>query len=156
MNDHPSRRNLLVLAAATGTAAVAGCGPMTVRPDTGADAGPPEDVGSEACGAIMVGAVTEFAVGTWTLKLANHLIIGHDDRGLFAYSSVCTHEGCDVNRPVAGEAFCPCHGSRYDGNGAVIMGPAMRALAHYALSICDGAVFVDTNRTVTASTRAAA
>jgi Rieske Fe-S protein len=45
-----------------------------------------------------------------------------------AWSRLCTHEGTPVN--VAGNGFvCPNHGSRFDNNGQVTLGPAVGALA---------------------------
>ncbi|MEO7454970.1 MAG: Rieske 2Fe-2S domain-containing protein [Gemmatimonadaceae bacterium] len=39
-----------------------------------------------------------------------------------AISTVCTHQGCEVN--VVNSAFdCPCHGSRYDNDGHVTRQP---------------------------------
>lgn len=40
----------------------------------------------------------------------------------------CTHLGCIPNREADGSWSCPCHGSRYDGSGRVIRGPAPRNL----------------------------
>ncbi len=45
-----------------------------------------------------------------------------------AYSAICTHEGCTV-KPAGKELDCPCHGSVFDLKGAVLNGPAQRALA---------------------------
>lgn len=45
-----------------------------------------------------------------------------------AFSMACTHEGC-LTDLVGGQTFeCPCHGSRFDSDGSVIVGPAMRSL----------------------------
>lgn len=39
----------------------------------------------------------------------------------------CTHLGCALNRNKAEHTWdCPCHGSRYDENGGLIIGPAMK------------------------------
>jgi Rieske Fe-S protein len=39
-----------------------------------------------------------------------------------AISTVCTHQGCEVN--ITGSAFeCPCHASRYDNDGRVTRQP---------------------------------
>jgi len=40
-----------------------------------------------------------------------------------AFSMACTHAGCLVDIVNANEFDCPCHGSRFDVNGAVINGP---------------------------------
>jgi nitrite reductase/ring-hydroxylating ferredoxin subunit len=51
----------------------------------------------------------------------------------FALSTQCTHLGCVVApfSTAAGASVCPCHGSRYSINGAVIAGPAPAPLSRY-------------------------
>jgi glycine/D-amino acid oxidase-like deaminating enzyme/nitrite reductase/ring-hydroxylating ferredoxin subunit len=53
-----------------------------------------------------------------------------DDTGrLHAVSARCTHMGCLVTWNTAEQSWdCPCHGSRYDFDGQVIQGPAVRPL----------------------------
>lgn len=47
-----------------------------------------------------------------------------------AFSSTCTHNGCQVPVPNAsGVIICPCHGSRFDATGKVTKGPARRDLS---------------------------
>jgi Rieske Fe-S protein len=120
------------------------------------DAAPPDDAGDETVvcqtSGQDVGAVADFAVGTW--KEVGTLIVGHDSKGIFAFSAVCTHAGCIVNPPSKnGSTFCPCHGSQFDGNGSVLVGPAFSPLEHYAVEICNGNVLVDTSSVVSASSR---
>lgn len=53
-----------------------------------------------------------------------------DQGGVHAVSPVCTHLGCHVIWNTAERTWdCPCHGSRFDVDGVVIHGPAVRGLA---------------------------
>ncbi len=61
---------------------------------------------------------------------------------LHAFSSVCTHQGCPVNQVSGTTIHCPCHGSRFDAaTGAVVTGPAARALAPVRVSVRGGSVY---------------
>ncbi len=52
------------------------------------------------------------------------------DGHIHAVSLVCTHLGCHVTwNPAERSWDCPCHGSRYDVDGAILHGPAVRPLA---------------------------
>lgn len=52
-----------------------------------------------------------------------------DDGTLHAVSPTCTHLGCEVNFNPAEKSWdCPCHGSRFGVDGAVLEGPAVDRL----------------------------
>ena len=55
-----------------------------------------------------------------------HCAVYRDEGGsLHAVSAVCTHLGCVVAFNEAERAWeCPCHGSRFAGDGRVVQGPA--------------------------------
>ncbi|MBD0328554.1 MAG: FAD-dependent oxidoreductase [Thermoleophilia bacterium] len=56
-----------------------------------------------------------------------------------ALSPVCTHMGCHVGwNPAERSWDCPCHGSRFGGDGTVIQGPATRDLARRDLGTGSG------------------
>jgi Rieske Fe-S protein len=69
------------------------------------------------------------------------LVRGPGD-AVHAYSAVCTHQGCTVNSVANNVINCPCHGSRFNAQtGAVISGPAPRALPSIAVAVRDGEIF---------------
>lgn len=64
-------------------------------------------------------------------------LIVKEDKTLENYglNAVCTHLGCVVPWSAANNKFmCPCHGSQYSPDGAVVRGPAPLPLA---LAHCD-------------------
>jgi Rieske Fe-S protein len=52
----------------------------------------------------------------------------------FAVTSRCTHEGCTIGTysTTISAIECPCHGSRFAADGAVVNGPAALPLTQYA------------------------
>ena len=63
--------------------------------------------------------------------LADRRIVLYRDEGgtLHAMSSVCPHRGCDVGWNGDEKVWdCPCHGSRFAADGAVLRAPAMQPL----------------------------
>ncbi|GAA3214012.1 hypothetical protein GCM10020256_14480 [Streptomyces thermocoprophilus] len=61
-----------------------------------------------------------------------------DDGDTHALSARCTHLGCLVAFNSAERAWeCPCHGSRFDIDGEVVQGPAVRPLERRRLRTRD-------------------
>ena len=57
----------------------------------------------------------------------------------------CTHLGCTVVRQADNIFECPCHGSAFDLNGDVLVGPAVSPLRHVELSQSpQGKLVIDT------------
>jgi cytochrome b6-f complex iron-sulfur subunit len=76
-----------------------------------------------------------------------------DPEGVYALSTVCTHLGCVVKQ-AGGEFHCPCHGSRFAKDGAVLKGPAPKALPWLAVRRAGSDLYVvDEGRIVTPGTR---
>jgi Rieske Fe-S protein len=121
---------------------------------------PPADVVAPCtppAGAVRVGAISSFPVGRWVSIATKRpgLILGRDARGIFAYSNQCTHMLCVVPEPTsaAANSRCPCHGSTFSSEGALVGGPAARPLDNYAVIVCEGVVYVDRTRVVPMGTR---
>lgn len=173
-----SRRRLLVLSS-TGVGAACSADPMSLPVDAAADAAAERaaDVASEPdepflgldggvanpepsgwrspAGGVDVGALADFPMGAWRLNAGARAIVARDAMGLYAYSALCTHERCVLDEPDAtGVSECGCHGSRFDGVGRAVTGPATTALRHLALAVSGGRVYVDPNvRVLDTSTR---
>lgn len=73
--------------------------------------------------------------------IADNIIIANlGDEDFVALSAVCTHEGCIIDyNHSAGNFPCPCHGSVFSNNGAVVEGPASSAVQKYEITR-DGSV----------------
>ncbi|MGB0972566.1 MAG: ubiquinol-cytochrome c reductase iron-sulfur subunit [Mycobacterium sp.] len=57
------------------------------------------------------------------------VVVTQPEAGDFkAFSAVCTHTGCLLNEVADGTINCPCHGSKFSLDGAVLNGPAQRPL----------------------------
>lgn len=94
------------------------------------------------------------------------IFIFREKNTFHAVSAACTHLGCTVkmqrlNQPkkvtVRGrvideqaEFACPCHGSKYYGDGTNYSGPAPRPLDHFKLELSpdDGQLLVDASEVV--------
>ena len=112
-----------------------------------------------------VGLPDQFGEGAKFLE-ENKLFIFRQRNTFYAISAVCTHLGCTVrmerlNQPKkvrAGnrefeeqvEFHCPCHGSKYYGDGTNYSGPAPRPLAYFRLEVApdDGQLIVDMTQNV--------
>ncbi|MEP7380713.1 MAG: Rieske (2Fe-2S) protein [Gemmatimonadota bacterium] len=51
-----------------------------------------------------------------------------------AVSTRCGHRGCQVE-PAAEKLVCPCHGSEYTFDGAILQGPTQRALVRHRVTV---------------------
>ena len=88
-----------------------------------------------------IGVPSEYPPDSVTFLPDRRLYVFNEADGFYAISSVCTHLGCNVKH--GGPGFeCPCHGSRFDPNGAVVHGPAPKPLAWFALSLSPRAQLV--------------
>lgn len=111
---------------------------------------------------IAVGVPADFAATGLHLLPGTKVLIGRDAKGLYALTSICPHEFCDMDEKKSGQnigvisaqgILCNCHGSKFDNYGAVVKGPANKPLKAYAMALCDGKVYVDITTTVSIDER---
>lgn len=118
------------------------------------------NVSYDAPTTVKLGPPGEFPDGLKFLP-DERLFVFREGNTFHAVSAVCTHLGCTVRaeamaRPevmtvdgsplrVTHRFLCPCHGSRYTGDGGNVSGPAPRPLAWHRLALAadDGQLVVD-------------
>ena len=144
----PTRRAVLAGAGALGaTCFLAACGTDTTTSSSsgspngsdftddpapagskGADAGGTGSSKSSGGGATALVAAADVPSGGGIIK--GDLVITQPQDGTYkAFSKVCTHAGCDVNKVDGGVISCPCHGSTFSiEDGSPTGGPAKKAL----------------------------
>jgi Rieske Fe-S protein len=59
------------------------------------------------------------------------IVVRLSETEVTAYSSKCTHMGCEVSLPVNALIICPCHKARFDNKGNVLKGPAKKPLQKF-------------------------
>jgi Rieske Fe-S protein len=120
-----SRREFIVGTAACAGALCAGCVMLNPAPtfDAGTDGSLPLPEALAAPGSqikVRLPGVPE------------PVLVWRNSDGYGAASVVCTHRGCEVALNASeGTLDCPCHGSRFNADGSVKKGPAMRPLRRY-------------------------
>lgn len=123
------------------------------------------NVSYDAPTTVKIGMPNDFPDGLKFLP-DQRLFVFREGKTFHAVSAVCTHLGCTVRaealpqpevKTVEGQSLrlthrflCPCHGSKYGGDGSNESGPAPKPLAWYHLSVSqdDGQLVVDLARSV--------
>jgi Rieske Fe-S protein len=87
-----------------------------------------DEAGGNAAGGAVLAAVADVPKGGGVIK--GDYVITQPAAGQFkAFSKICTHQGCDVNKIDGGVISCPCHGSQFSiEDGSVQGGPAPKPL----------------------------
>lgn len=89
-------------------------------------------------------STSDIPVGGGKVFRADKVVVTQPAPGTFkAFSAVCTHQGCTVNKVADGTVDCPCHGSKYAvADGSVVNGPAQRPLAARQITVSGDAVML--------------
>ena len=92
----------------------------------------------------VLGVTSDIPVGGGAIYTAAKVVVTQPASGQYkAFSAVCTHVGCLVNKVTSGTIDCPCHGSEFKiTNGAVVTGPAPSPLPAKQIKIVDGQVIL--------------
>jgi cytochrome b6-f complex iron-sulfur subunit len=108
-------------------------------------------------GPVSAGNVSQTTVGQLSAVSGEAVFLGRDANGLYAVSAACTHAGCMLSATHVGgaeELSCPCHGSLFDANGAVLRGPAGTPLPHFQVDVApDGSITIQGAQEVSAEMR---
>src|SRR5262245_28885789 len=136
-DDHPglaaTRRAVLrgvgaIGVAAVGAGAIAACSTSLTSSDQGGNPAHPQ---------AKTIKVSEVPVGGGTIYADSVVVVTQPVAGQFkAFSAMCMHLGCVVNRIDGGKIICPCHGSEYNiADGSVYQGPSTTPLTPRSVTV---------------------
>jgi Rieske Fe-S protein len=108
----------------------------------------PSTSAAPAAGAMTEGTVLsttkDIPVGGGTIFTAEKVVVTQPVKGEFhAFSAVCTHVGCILDKVANGTIDCPCHGGEFTiTTGAVVAGPPPTPLPKRSIKIEEGKVIL--------------
>jgi Rieske Fe-S protein len=123
-----------------GAAALTACGsgggptaPPPARPAPDSPAPSPTEAGSSPSAV----PTSDIPIGGGRIFPDYRLVVTQPAAGdLRAFTAICTHDGCVLATVADATIRCPCHGSRFAiTDGAVVNGPALRALTPRTIEI---------------------
>ena len=123
----------------------------------------------------LVGVPADFATNGLHIVAGSKVLVGRDDQGLYALTSICPHEFCDMDSKQGGQPVgtvtaqgitCNCHNSKFDALGNALSGPVHQMeisqnkkfpLKPYLMVLgCDGKLYVDKSKVVKITDRVVA
>lgn len=121
----------------------------TPTPKSPASQQPAPSTSPSKVSGFLVAKISELTEGQVKIFVAKNLQGASAGYALFlaggvvtAHSVICTHQGCTVGEAGKNLA-CPCHGSLFNGeSGAVINGPAERALTTYKVAEANNEIYI--------------
>ncbi|MES4893265.1 Rieske (2Fe-2S) protein [Streptomyces sp. NPDC096012] len=91
---------------------------------------------------VDLGAEKEVPNGGARLYKDHNVVVSRAEDGtLRAYSTICTHAGCPINKLQGTTLVCPCHGSQFDAmTGKVVQAPATEPLTTLSVKAANGRI----------------
>ncbi|WP_030812397.1 Rieske (2Fe-2S) protein [Streptomyces sp. NRRL F-2799] len=134
MTQPATRRTLLATGAATLAVCCVGCGDDGDSSSAAASTSPSggsSSASSDSGDGQALGSVSEIPEGGGKIFAAEKVVVTQPEKGEYkAFSAICTHQGCTLNKVADGTVDCPCHGSKFRiSDGSVAHGPATEPLA---------------------------
>jgi Rieske Fe-S protein len=90
----------------------------------------------------LLGMASQIPVGGGVVFASHQVVVTQPMAGTYkAFSSVCTHAGCQCNNVSSGMISCPCHGAAFSiSDGSVLQGPAPTPLAMRTVTVMNGEI----------------
>jgi Rieske Fe-S protein len=90
----------------------------------------------------LLGSTSEVPQGGGKVFQDQKVVVTQPAQGDFkAFTAICTHEGCTLNKVEDGTIDCPCHGSRFRiTDGSVERGPARRPLEAKRITVTENEI----------------
>ena len=147
----PSRRGVLrgvAVAGAIGALAVPLAACTESSSDNSPSGSPTGAGGGKPSGTITQTSEVPVNGGQSLTASGTKVVVTQPQSGVYkAFTAICTHRGCTVNRVEDNVIFCPCHNSEYDATtGAVVKQAAGEAagaqgpLASIPIAVQDGTI----------------
>jgi nitrite reductase/ring-hydroxylating ferredoxin subunit len=133
------RRNVIA-GAGLGLAATAltACSTYGKKPEASSASSAPSSAsaapGAPGAPAAALAKTADVPVGAGVI--VGDIVLTQPTAGVFkGFSTVCPHAGCNVSKIEDGTIDCPCHGSKFSLEGAVVHGPAKKPLEAKVVSV---------------------
>lgn len=139
MRETTCRRTVLAAGAAVAGGALVGCSAYGDESGGSTDSTPTATSATKAQppGGEELARTADIPVGGGKVFADKKIVVTQPEAGEFkAFSAICPHQGCTVNKVADGTIGCPCHDSKFSvADAAVEAGPATRPLEEKKITV---------------------